>query len=116
MHAWSVSHRDLKGGNIAVVQHENSVEALLIDLDGVRIRKQLTPELCSKDLARLAASRALHPWITRADCVRFLRAYRRAVASDSWQREAGDWKPLWRRTAVLVTPIVDRLRASNTLA
>jgi len=93
MHAWRVTDRDLKGCNLVVVERPDRVDIYLIDLDGVRIAWWLSPRTRARDLARLATSVELHPWLSRTDRLRFLRAYFKATG------EQGDWKRLWQAIA-----------------
>lgn len=95
MHAWHVSHRDLKGCNLVVREQSGQTEAYLIDLEGVRFTGGLGDSRRARDLARLAASMEAHSWLTRGVRLRFLRAYLRQLPS---ARPA--WKPLWRRVAL----------------
>jgi tRNA A-37 threonylcarbamoyl transferase component Bud32 len=91
MHARKISHRDLKGANLLVVEHDGSTATYLIDLSGVRFRPWLSRRRRAADLARLAAGLEAHPWLSRTVCARFLRAYLREFP-------AGDlhFKRLWR--------------------
>jgi tRNA A-37 threonylcarbamoyl transferase component Bud32 len=75
LHAWNISHRDLKALNLLVVEHADRVECWLIDLDAIRFCRKLTSVARANDLARLAVSLAAHPWATRTLRMRFLRAY-----------------------------------------
>ena len=92
LHAWRIAHRDLKGGNLAVVERDDCVESFLIDLDGMRVARRLPASTRADNLARLAASLELHPWVTPALRLRFLRAYVRTASP-----ETSDWKQLWRQ-------------------
>jgi tRNA A-37 threonylcarbamoyl transferase component Bud32 len=94
MHAAGISHRDLKGANLLVVEGEQGVATWLVDLDGVRLRRRVNTKQRAGNLARLAAGLSAHPWISRTICCRFLRAY-------SAQFVPGHvaWKPLWRAVA-----------------
>lgn len=103
IHDWQVSHRDLKGCNLMVVEQVDAVQTLLIDLDGVRIRKSLCRRVRVENLARLAASMEAHDWITHADRLRFLRAYQRGLHG-----EREDWKALWRDVAAAADRVVAR--------
>lgn len=95
MHAWHISHRDLKGCNLMFTERDDDLAAYLIDLDGVHVARRLSFATRARNLARLATSIEAHPWVTRSDRLRFLRAYmREAPAGDM------DWKRLWRRAAV----------------
>lgn len=92
MHRWSVSHRDLKGCNLMVVEHRDKVESLLVDVDGARLRRRLSHRVRVKNLARLAASIERHPWVSHTVRLRFLKAYLRASG-----QQPQCWKPWWRR-------------------
>jgi tRNA A-37 threonylcarbamoyl transferase component Bud32 len=89
MHAWHVAHRDLKAANLMVVDRREQIEAYLIDLDGVRLLRRISPRRRARNLARLATSIAAHPWVTRTLRLRFLRAYLEELPDN--QR---DWKAL----------------------
>ncbi len=93
MHAYGVSHRDLKGCNLTVVERESDVRWYLLDLEGVRLKRQLSLTERATNLARLAVSAEIHPCVSRADRWRFLRAYCRAAG----QRD--DVRVLWRAIA-----------------
>ncbi|MEZ6072189.1 MAG: lipopolysaccharide kinase InaA family protein [Pirellulales bacterium] len=96
MHHWGVSHRDLKACNLLVASVGNDVECHVVDPDGVRIRRHVSFRRRSRDLARLAASMAAHPWLPKTTLLRFMREYLRA------QRDVQlDWKQLWRSIARL---------------
>lgn len=88
LHAWRFSHRDLKGCNLIVTEQGADVECHLIDLDGVRQFRRLPIERRAADIARLAASAALHSWLPRSARARFLAAYRRQ------QPGTLDWRAL----------------------
>jgi tRNA A-37 threonylcarbamoyl transferase component Bud32 len=94
MHGWDVAHRDLKAANLLIVDRDAGLDAYLIDLDGVRLLKRISPRRCARNIARLAASMEAHPWITRTDRLRFLRVYLREATI-----EATDWKSFWREVA-----------------
>jgi tRNA A-37 threonylcarbamoyl transferase component Bud32 len=108
IHALRIAHRDLKGANLLVAQRGDRVETYLVDVDGVRFCRRLSPRRRAADLARLAAGIAAHPWVTRTICCRFLRAY-------CGQFPAGTvaWKPLWREVATRSRRIVQRKRRSG---
>jgi tRNA A-37 threonylcarbamoyl transferase component Bud32 len=94
MHAWDVSHRDLKAVNLAAVERERQTDVYLLDLDGVRLARRLSDSTRVRNLARMAASLRLHPWVSRTLVLRLLRAYLQALGGS---RAA--WKPLWRDVA-----------------
>lgn len=90
MHAWHVAHRDLKAANLMVVDQGERIEAYLIDLDGVRLLRSISPRRRARNLARLATSIAAHPWVTRALRLRFLHAYLEELPENE-----RDWKALY---------------------
>ena len=104
MHAWHVSHPDLKGCNLLAVERPDSVEAILVDLDGVRLSPWFGEATRARNLGRLATSLEAHPWVTHADRLRFLRTYMREAGLS-----AGDWKRLWRAAAAASRSITRRL-------
>jgi tRNA A-37 threonylcarbamoyl transferase component Bud32 len=91
MHACGAAHRDIKAANLLVVETGGDVSVYVVDLDGLQPGKQIRAKRQARDLARLAAGLAAHPWLTRPICLRFLRAYVRQSST-----ERSDWKPLWR--------------------
>lgn len=91
MHAWHVAHRDLKGCNLVAVERAATVDTYLIDLDGMRIARRLRQGKKIRNLARIAVSAAAHPWLSRTDRLRFLRAY-----LGEQPATAPRWKQLWR--------------------
>ena len=104
MHAWHISHPDLKGCNLLVAERPEAVEAFLIDLDGVRLSRGFGGGVRARNLGRLATSLEAHPWVTHGDRLRFLRAYLREAALP-----AGDWKRIWRAAAAASRAITRRL-------
>lgn len=90
MHARQVTHGDLKGSNLLVVENDTDVQTYLVDTDGVRIADRLTPRQRAVDLSRLAVSAEAHPWVSRTVHLRFLRAYAREFAP-----QKVPWKSLW---------------------
>jgi tRNA A-37 threonylcarbamoyl transferase component Bud32 len=105
MHAWQISHGDLKASNILVIDREAQSKTHLIDAEDVRIARRLTRRARVRDLARLATSIQAHPWVTRAALCRFFRAYVREHPPGSVA-----WKPLWRRVARRSRRMVGRKR------
>jgi tRNA A-37 threonylcarbamoyl transferase component Bud32 len=105
MHAWRVAHRDLKGCNLLLSERGEAVEAYLIDLDGVRIRRRLGYAEQVRNLARLAVSVEAHAWIRASDRRRFVAAYQAELAP-----LGVDPKRLWRDVARHARRIVERLR------
>lgn len=113
MHAWHVSHRDLKGCNILLVERENTVDCFLIDADSVALPYRLIPFFRAFNLGRLAASIEAHAWVTRADRLRFFKAYLaelRRGDPDAWP---ADWKQGWRAVAKATRSILGRLRRNG---
>lgn len=88
MHDRGVSHRDLKAANVLLAHGR---EPVLIDLVGVRTRARLVESQRAKELARLNASFLDSPTVSRADRLRFLRAY---LAAGVGFRV--DWKNWWK--------------------
>jgi len=110
MHAQHIAHRDLKGANLLVAQRTGAegdvlTATYLIDLDGVRIRRHLSPARRAANLARLAAGLQAHPWVSRTLCCRFLRAY-----VGQFPPAAVAWKSVWREVAVRSRRLVQRKR------
>ena len=96
MHAARISHRDLKAGNLLLINRPASVEAYVIDLDGARRHVWLPNVRRWRDLSRLALAMESPSAVTHSARLRFLLAYM------SVRGEAGDsWKPHWRRLAHL---------------
>ena len=93
MHSRGASNRDLKALNLVVVEQAENLTTHLVDVDGVRFCRHASDRLRALDLARLATSLDMHPWITRSDRLRFLRSYLASAPLD-----AGDCRPFVRRT------------------
>lgn len=98
LHFWRIAHRDLKWCNLLITA-DDTPRALVTDLDGLRLpgRWRMAGPLAYRtrvrNLARLAASLALHPWVSRTTCLRFLRSYlahEPSRGSDDWKRLARD--------------------------
>jgi tRNA A-37 threonylcarbamoyl transferase component Bud32 len=105
MHAWRIGHRDLKGCNLAVVEQGDGIATYLLDMDGVSILRTIGDRRRARDLARLAVSLEIHPWVTRADRLRFVRAYLREFAQD-----VSDWKRLWRAVSNETRTLLGKMR------
>ncbi len=103
MHAAGAAHRDLKAANLVVVEKDGRLETWLVDLDGLQIGRSVSLARRARDIARLAAGLAAHPWVTHSISRRFLRAYLSAYPGN-----ATDWKPLWRAIAARAAQIVHR--------
>lgn len=101
LHRWRYAHRDLKGCNLVAVETAESVQAYVVDLDGLRQRRRLSSRAMYKNLARLASSLSCYGWLTRADRARFLRTYRRELGRAGAGAVPG-WKELWREVAARV--------------
>ena len=104
MHAAGIANRDLKGLNVVFVERDERVDAYLVDVDGVRLERRLSAGRRARDLARLATSLDAHPWITRADRWRFVRAYCQELPDDARQVPG-----FWRQVARLSQRINRRL-------
>ena len=91
MHAQNVSHRDLKPGNLLLVDHGRTVTAYVIDLDGAAIRRRLSKRERLKNLSRLVIGLEKLPELQLTVLLRFLNAYL-ATAGDA----GGEWKRTWR--------------------
>ena len=113
MHAWNVSHRDLKGCNILVVERDDDVDCYLIDADSVRIPKRLLPFFRAFNLGRLATSIEAHAWVTRSDRLRFFRAYLAELRRGDPGAWPADWKRGWHAVAKAMRSIVGRLRRNG---
>jgi tRNA A-37 threonylcarbamoyl transferase component Bud32 len=87
MHERGVAHRDLKAVNVLVTAN---CDCQFIDLDGARTHREVPRPARTRDLGRLNASFLAAPHVTRADRLRFLRAY------FAWGlRGRGQWKAWW---------------------
>lgn len=96
LHAHGVSHRDLKAGNLLLVNKPSSVEAYVIDLDGARRYLWLPRFRRLRDLSRLVMATESYPALTCTASLRFLRAYLQSSGENPC-----DWKSHWRRLAQL---------------
>ena len=109
MHSWHVSHRDLKGCNILVVERPDSVACYLIDADSVRISRHLSAFFRAYNLGRLATSLEAHAWVTRGDRLRFFRAYLSELHRRDPRAWPANWKQGWHSVARATRHIVRRL-------
>jgi hypothetical protein len=103
LHRCSLSQRDLKAANILVTGEWSKAQGLqplgldtthqfwLIDLVGVTRHRKLSRRRRVQNLARLHASFAGNPGLTRTDKLRFLRVY---LQWGLFGR--GHWKSWWR--------------------
>lgn len=113
LHDQGFTHRDLKANNLMVRELPGTIEAFLIDLDGLRQGSRPKSDACRRDLTRTALSAEMHPWLSRTDRLRFLRNYLRQYAPTT----RGDWKPWWRIIAAQVQDELMRIRgAGRTVA
>ncbi|MBI2824792.1 MAG: hypothetical protein HYX69_08915 [Planctomycetia bacterium] len=108
LHAWNISHRDLKAVNLLISERDGELVPHLIDLDGARLRRRISEFRRARNLARLATSVLAHRWVTRADRLRFLRSYLEAAPL-----ARHDWKWLWRQAQTRSHAIADRMRAAG---
>lgn len=97
MHAVSVSHRDLKAGNLLLINRPSSVEAFVIDLDGAQRQLWLSRSRRLWELSRLTYAMESNPTVTKTARLRFLKAYLQALGKEpaSWK---SDWVQLTRLT------------------
>jgi tRNA A-37 threonylcarbamoyl transferase component Bud32 len=99
LHHRRLSHRDLKASNVLV----RGDELTLIDLVGVMRHRKLRRSRRIQNLARLNASSACCPGLTRSDKLRFLRVYLR------WGlRGREGWKRWWREIEQATREKVER--------
>jgi tRNA A-37 threonylcarbamoyl transferase component Bud32 len=94
LHGRGVAHRDLKGANLLVVDRAGRISTWLVDVAGARFVGRLSDQRRARNLARLAVGLEAHPWVNRAVCCRFLRAYLRELPAPE-----ADWKALWHAVA-----------------
>jgi tRNA A-37 threonylcarbamoyl transferase component Bud32 len=106
LHRRRLSHRDLKAANVLVRPADLSL--WLIDLVGVRRRRRLSRKRRVQDLARLHASFAHDPALTRADKLRFLRAYQQWNLSGRHR-----WRRWWREIEQATRRKVERNRRAG---
>lgn len=94
---WScgLAHRDFKAANIRVQIPEGDLQRLrivLVDVDGIRAPRWNISRALLRSLARLDASFASCPAVTRTDRLRLLLAVLREM-----DHGHPDWKHAWRR-------------------
>jgi tRNA A-37 threonylcarbamoyl transferase component Bud32 len=90
MHRQNVGHRDLKPGNLLLVEERNGVRACVIDLDGVSLYNRISRRLRLRNLSRLVVGTNELPRLPRTVYLRFLLAYLSAAGDRS------GWKDFWR--------------------
>lgn len=103
MHASGISHRDLKTGNLLLVDRDEGVAAYVVDLDGAECKGRLPRSLRLKNLARLVVALDDVPAATHSLRLRFLKSYLSAAGD-----EPSDWKPFWNELNAV--SIVRRIR------
>ena len=87
MHAWQISHGDLKAANVLVVDDDAQTKTYLIDAEDVHIGRRLTYRARLRDLERLATSLYAHAWVTRTSASPVASRPERACAiSPDWPR------------------------------
>jgi len=90
MHAKKVSHRDLKPGNLLLVDRGRTVSTHVIDLDGAALRRRLSRRERLKNLSRLVIGVSKGPKLPKTVLLRFLKSYLAAGGDAGW-----DWKRAW---------------------
>jgi serine/threonine protein kinase len=100
MHQNGFAHRDMKATNILIFNMPSvycdaldpqSLKVVLVDLDGIKIKRKLSCREELRALIRLSLSADLSPNITTGDRARFLKSYLTCYGSG-----LPDWKTLWR--------------------
>jgi tRNA A-37 threonylcarbamoyl transferase component Bud32 len=94
LHSRGLTHRDLKAANVLTPEALDDVRFWFIDLVGVRRPRHVGRRAKMRDLMRLHISFLSHPFITRTEKLRFLRAYCRVGLVG-----AGEWKDRWQAIA-----------------
>ncbi len=115
MHAAGIANRDLKAANLLVVDPDDrpvkdEPETYMIDPDGARVCRRLTPQRRAADLATLAVGLHAHPWITRTICWRFLRAYAGQFPHGTTASTRAARKNLWLDISARSRRIIRRMR------
>lgn len=108
LHDQGFTHRDLKGNNLLLRERGDLIEPFLIDLDGLRQVRRVGFRAACKNLTRLAVSIEMHPWISRTDRLRFLKAYLRQRPDDR-----ATWKTWWRGVGRHLTAALAEIRAKG---
>ncbi len=100
MHQNGFSHRDMKATNILLrnVTIESAkdiipeqIQIILVDLDGLKLKRRTNPKDQLRALTRLSISADLSAYVTLTDRLRFLKFYMRRIGSGK-----PEWKKLWR--------------------
>lgn len=91
LHAFQITHGDLKMSNILVTSQDGKLECWLLDVEDIRIGPQPARRY-RKDLVRLALGLQAHPWVSPTILCRFLQSYVRQFPPFS----RPEWKSLWR--------------------
>ncbi len=104
MHHNGFAHRDMKATNVLIFNmpgvysddiDPKSLKVVLVDLDGLKIKRKPSRREELRALVRLGLSADLSPYITTADRARFLTSYLTCYGSGR-----PDWKALWRKIQV----------------
>lgn len=97
LHGAGFTHRDLKPGNLMLAGNREDVDTLqahLIDLDGVKRHASVGRRERAKDLSRLAVGLSTTTGLTPAVCLRFVKAYLAHSGDRCWC-----WKDCWAELA-----------------
>jgi tRNA A-37 threonylcarbamoyl transferase component Bud32 len=97
LHERGFAHRDFKAPNVLIAGLDDGPDAIrpwLIDLDGLRLRRQVSDRDRLRVLMRLSVSTEYCAAVTRTDRLRFLKAWMRGPG-----RTDTAWKPIWRQLA-----------------
>lgn len=109
LHAYRMTHRDLKVANILARPHTfRTVELFLIDLRGAHYSRLLTSSRKKKDLARLALSAITSLHCSRTDLLRFLHLYLPP-------RKRQLWRNWWLAIAGIIDRKISRNQARNRI-
>ncbi|MDR2875978.1 MAG: lipopolysaccharide core heptose(I) kinase RfaP [Methylobacillus sp.] len=103
LHDHGLNHRDFYICHLCLDQprlRNGEIHLYLIDLHRMQSRRATPTEARMKDMAALYFS-ALDIGLTRRDCLRFLKLYRRGRLRDILRVEAGFWKQVDERARKL---------------